>query len=632
MNHPHSPYLVMFAVGAFSEIKDSWNGISVHYYCEKGREEDTKRAFGKTPKILQFFSERIGTVYPYERYSQVAVADFIFGGMEHTTMTTQTDYALHDERAAEESWSEGLVAHELAHQWFGDLLTCKDWSHAWLNESFATYFDALFLEYDRGTEEFQYDIYKNAQTYFAEDKDRYRRPICTSLFKRPADLFDRHLYEKGSVILHTIRSMLGDELWWKTIKAYVETHSHGAVETNDLINALERTTGRNMRKFFDHWIFKAGHPELKVSYFWSDGKANIRVAQRQRLDEETPTFAFPLEIKVITKKGEHVFHEHVEKRQHLFSYKLAERPVDVRVDYRNIILKKMDVLKPRSMWLYQLENDEYVAGKIAACQEIARWSSAKACEALETAFRRETFWGIQNEIAQALSSMKSRQAFEVLKRCLAKATNVKAQRGIVAALGEFRQPETVSLVRTFLSDKKSYSVPAEAARTLGRTKQPEALAIIKKFLELESWNDVIRSDAVEGLVHLQDENVLPLVMTYCRKGVHARTRITALRMLPDIGRGDDAVLDVLIEATKDEYALVQLAAVVALGNLGDERSVPTLEALMKEKRDERVKRAAEEAIRKIYTWIDTDLDVERLRSENETLRQKLQGLEGSATP
>src|SRR3989344_2723922 len=371
MNHPHSPYLVMFAVGAFSEIKDSWNGISVHYYCEKGREEDTKRAFGKTPQILQFFSERIGTVYPYERYSQVAVADFIFGGMEHTTMTTQTDYALHDERAAEESWSEGLVAHELAHQWFGDLLTCKDWSHAWLNESFATYFDALFLEYDRGTEEFQYDIYKNAQTYFAEDKDRYRRPICTSLFKRPADLFDRHLYEKGSVILHTIRSMLGDELWWKTIKAYVETHSHGAVETNDLINALERTTGRNMRKFFDHWIFNAGHPELKVSYFWSDGKANIRVAQRQRLDEENPTFAIPLEIKVITKKGEHVFHEHVEKRQHLFSYKLAERPVDVRVDYRNIILKKTDVLNPRSMWLYQLENDEYVAGKIAACQEIA---------------------------------------------------------------------------------------------------------------------------------------------------------------------------------------------------------------------------------------------------------------------
>src|SRR4029077_13269285 len=182
----HAPYLVTLAVGRFREIKDRWRNRPVTYYCEAGREADARRAFGKTPRMMEFFSRFIGVPYPYAKYAQVAAADFIYGGMENTSATTQTDSALLDQRVSIDYSSDELVAHELAHQWFGDYLTCKDWSHAWLNESFATYFDALFKRFDKGEDEFLYALRGNAEAYFAEDKEHYRRPISTNVFKRPS--------------------------------------------------------------------------------------------------------------------------------------------------------------------------------------------------------------------------------------------------------------------------------------------------------------------------------------------------------------------------------------------------------------------------------------------------------------
>lgn len=626
MNFPHSSYLVMFAVGRFAEIKGEWDGIECYYYFEKGREEDAKRAFGKTPKMLQFFSEKTGYRYPYERYSQVAVTDFIFGGMEHTTFTTQTDGALHDERAVAESWADGLVAHELAHQWFGDLITCKDWSHAWLNESFATYFDALFTEYDRGEEEFLYQIYKNAQAYFVEDRDRYRRPISTNVFTRPGDLFDRHLYEKGSVVLHMLRNVLGEDLFWRSINLYVQKNANRAAETLDLINCIEEATGRNMKKFFDQWIFGAGHPELRVSYFWDEKKSSacVRVVQKQKIDGETPLFTLPLEISVITKKGEKTFNEVLDKKNQLFKFKMNEKPVDVRVDTKNFLLKKIEFIKPRDMWFYQLENEKNVIGKIYATQEVAKSGSERATEALENVFIKEKFWGNQCEIAYVLGMMRTQTAFEALKRCIEHCKHVKSERAVVEALGEYKNEETIEIMKKFLADKKSYIVPAEAVRSLGKTKNMKVLPLIKKSLELESWNDIIKSSAVEGLVQLQDESVLDIVMKYCQKGHPWRTRATALRLLPEIGRGREDVFSLLVESTKDDFSLIKIAAVFALGVYGDERAVPVLEGIVKQKVDERVKRAAEEAIRKIFAWVESDSEVEKLKNENEILRAKLE--------
>jgi aminopeptidase N len=270
---PHATYLVTLAVGEFSEIKEFGAAKPVLYYVPKGREEDARRAFGKTPKMMEFFSAKIGVPYAYPKYAQVAALDFIFGGMENTSATTQTALTLHDERAHLDFSSDPLVAHELAHQWFGDLLTCRDWSHAWLNESFATYFEALFTEHDKGADEFAVELRQNEEIYFEEDRDHYRRAIVTKTFKQPSDLFDRHLYEKGSLGPPYVAGNVGRpgflEIHWCLMCG---TTAGQVVETRQLLDAIEKATGKNLSKFFDQWVYGAGHPEYKVRYWWDARK------------------------------------------------------------------------------------------------------------------------------------------------------------------------------------------------------------------------------------------------------------------------------------------------------------------------------------------------------------------------
>ena len=257
---PHSTYLMTMVAGPFAEVEQRAAGtqsVPVWYFVLPGRESDGERSFGKTPDMIDLFERRVGAPYPYARYSQIAVSDFIFGGMENTSATTQTDRTLHDERAHLDFCSEPLVSHELAHQWFGDLLTCRDWAHAWLNEGFATYFEAVWLESELGYDEYLYDAFGCAARYLDEDAERYRRPIVCNTYRDPIEIFDRHLYEKGAGVLHMLRGELGDARFWRSIRTYVERNAQRNVETIDLIRAIEEATGRNLRAFFDQWVFRS---------------------------------------------------------------------------------------------------------------------------------------------------------------------------------------------------------------------------------------------------------------------------------------------------------------------------------------------------------------------------------------
>ncbi|HEY1584833.1 MAG TPA: M1 family metallopeptidase, partial [Polyangia bacterium] len=198
----HSSYLVTLVAGEYSHLKDRAGDIELHYFVNPGREEDAPRTFGNTGEMIQLFAEKTGRAYPWPRYSQITVAEFIFGGMENTSATTLTDQTLHDARAHLDFSSEPLISHELAHQWFGDLLTCRDWSQGWLNEGFATYMELIWKEHIAGRDEADYDRLGDQEAYLDEDAHRYRRPIVTNVFHEPIDVFDRHLYEKGGCVLH----------------------------------------------------------------------------------------------------------------------------------------------------------------------------------------------------------------------------------------------------------------------------------------------------------------------------------------------------------------------------------------------------------------------------------------------
>jgi len=598
---PHAPYLVTLVVGRFSVIKDKWNKIPVLYYCQKGREEDTQRTFGKTPKMLDFFSKKIGVSYPYPKYAQVAVSDFIYGGMENTSATTQTDLALLDKRASLDYTSDGLVAHELAHQWFGDYLTCKDWSHAWLNESFATYFDALFKRHDKGEDEYLLTIHENSREYFNEERERYRRPIVTNVYKSPTDLFDRHLYEKGSVVLYMLHKLLGEELFWKSIHAYVERHRGKTVETADLINAFEDTTGRSLRQFFDQWVYQAGHPTYKIRSWWDRKKKEIhfRVVQSNSNDAEKGLFNIKTSFLIKSKEGEKSFPVTIDAKSHHFQFSLKSEPLTVIFDPDHRILKKVDFPRKEAYLVYQVQYDQHPIGRIEALQQLGRLGGEKALLAIREALLKDQFWAVQAEAAAALGAFRSENAAQILLNTLDVIENPKVRRAIYTALKSFKSRAFALAVEKQFKKEPSYFAQTNGLRALAAMGHPNAENILKEHLKTNSWNQIIRIAALEGFAELKSPSTLAVLLEHTKKGQHQRVRISAIRCLGEMGVGHTEIQGRLLELTGDDFLLVRLAAVRALHQSGDERAVPTLKKLTEGNWDGRLKRLAQEAVDKI---------------------------------
>ncbi|MCZ7686513.1 MAG: M1 family metallopeptidase [Sandaracinaceae bacterium] len=283
---PHPAYLVTLAAGELHEVQTRAGDVPVAYYVPKGREADVERSLGRTAEMIRVFSERLSTPYPWDKYAQVVVAEFIFGGMENTSATTLFERALLDERAALDVDMDALVAHELAHQWFGDLVTCRHWSHAWLNEGFATYMEHVWKEHREGRDAYFYNLEQDLELYLAEAGSRYGRPVVENVWAAPIDVFDRHLYQKGGLVLHALRQHLGDAAFWRGLAFYLERHRGSSVETRDLMRALEDATGRSLEELFHQWIERAGHPALEVRVEPGEGAVKVTVVQTQAKEDE----------------------------------------------------------------------------------------------------------------------------------------------------------------------------------------------------------------------------------------------------------------------------------------------------------------------------------------------------------
>ena len=603
MDRPHAIYLISIAAGRFSEISQRWKDVPVTFYCEKGREADARRGFGKTVKAMEFFSKATGVPYPYDKYAQVAAAEYP-GGMEHTTCTTQTDACLIDERAALDNDLDLLVAHELAHQWFGDLVTCRDWSHAWLNEGFATYFEVLFQEHDKGRDEADYELLQNARLYFEEDSRRYRRPIVCSTFKSPWTLFDRHTYEKGSWVLHMLRGELGETAWGRVLRHYLEKHRDGSVETNDLIQAIADVTGRNLKAFFDQWVFRGGYPTIRVSYAWDAKarKAKLHIVETQDISDDAPAFRFKLPIRFIGRGWSKECTASVSAQEQRFSWPLAAAPIDVQVDPDFTVLKKLTLRKPHAMWLYQLRHAQRAQTRQAAAWRAAAWADGRTVDALEQAIRREPFWGAGGEMVRALGGMKTETAFRALARLL-RIKHPKVRRIVVETLGQYKRAETGSLLAPLARSDDSILVEAEAARALGGLGQRRWLPLVKAALDKSSYRDLIGTGGVAGLAATRDPGVLKTLRRYSRPPHNFLRRAQAIKGLAEYAAVSQNALPWICEAAADPDERVTLAAVLSLGHLEDERALPTLEKLRKHP-NTRVRVYAEEAIARIRAGLE----------------------------
>ena len=657
----HPTYLMTLAVGDFAEIEDEWQGKPVTYYVEKGREEDARRSMGKTPRMIEFFSEKYGYLYAFPKYAQVCVDDFIFGGMENTSTTLLTDRCLLDQRAAIDNRNtESLVAHELAHQWFGDLVVIKHWSHAWIKEGMASYSEVMWTQEEYGTQEAAYYRLLEARNYLAEDSSRYRRPIVTHVYREAIELYDRHLYEKGACVYHMIRALLGDDLFWQAIQTFVRDNAHKTVETIDLLRAIEKASGRNLLFLFDQYVYRGGHPDFKVAYSWdADSKlAKVTVTQTQ-VKEGSSTDLFDLKIPIAFGYPQEgtteftTFPVRIFEREQSFYFPLAEKPQFVSFDMGNNYLKTVALEYALPELQAQLQFDPDPVSRIYAAIAIAKKGGLEAVKTLTKALKSDVFWGVRVEVAKNLAEVKLDQAFDGLMAGL-QDENALVRRAVIEALAQIKTTASYKAIKPFVKNgDPSYYVEAAAAKAIGAiasitleedSKEKKAIKLLNNVLEEKAgWNEVVRSGAIAGLSQLKTSSeALDIILQYTKAGVPQALRLAAIRALGTVSAGQtpvnsERILERLDGLSLETFFLTQVSLVVALGQMETIKAAAILNALANQTPDGRVRRMAEEAVQQVQAKAGSVQATKQLREEldqlkkdNQQLKSRLESLEAKS--
>ena len=626
IGRPIPTYLLTLVVGPFVEIIQQTEPVPVSYAVLPGRQEDGERSFGRTAEMVALYERLTGVGYPYEKYSQVAVSEFVFGGMENASMTTQTDLTLHDARAHLDFSSEPLVSHELAHQWFGDLVTCRSWSHGWLNEGFATYFEQLWQEHANGPDEFDYARMGAQRAYFAEDSGRYRRTIVTNRYDEPIDVFDAHLYEKGGAVLHMLRRKLGDATFFGAVGAYLRAYADGVVETPDLRRSFEAFAGVDLGRFFSQWVeVGKGHPEIKVTGAWDSDTRQYRLTLEQTQDTSgAPIFAIDVAVDLRFENGTSELRNlTLDRRQQSFWLPFSEQPKLVQVDARGDLLATWDLALPEPQLRALLADGTAITVRICAAHALGARPSTLNLTALRTALGPHQPWMVQAEVARALGKIGTAVAYDALAAAL-HLPHPKARRAVREALSRFATPQCAELlVGELAAGDESVLVEAETARSLGATRASTAFAALVAALDRPSWNETVRVGVLDGLALLQDPRGIEVAQGYLAKHYPTLLRCAAIRCLCQFVAEPARVVDILRLWTSDTSFRFAFNMASSLGNLGDHRAAGVLQTIAARAIDGRVKKRAHESLATLRAGLGAGKQVDGLRGDVDALRNQL---------
>lgn len=624
----HVPYLMSVVAGDFEALEQDADGIPVTSYVPRGRLADAARSFEKTPAMVRFFSRRIGYLYPWPKYAQICVDEYMWGGMEHTSATTLTLRTLHDERAHADVSSDGLVAHELAHQWFGDLLTCKDWGELWLNESFATYFASLWQEQDEGWDEATWGRYEDGLAYQDEDR-RYRRPIVNYQYQSPEVMFDRHTYPKGGRVLHMLRFVLGDELFWKSIQHYVMTNQHRTVETADLRRAIEDATGQGLNWFFDQWVHRGGHPDFTVAWKWDEDTktAQLSVQQTQPVDTLTPLFRMPVEIEFGSQRNSEIRRIEVSKAEETFHFALPGRPSRVGFDPRDWILKSLKFEKSKEELFDELAYSPHLVPRVRAAEGLAAYDHDEdVLRGLAQAAEQDSFWAVRQAAVKTLGRFTQDAAREALLRVVRQDPKSAVRREAVRQLANFKHPDTQVALRQVIASDFSYFAVADALRTLVQVDREHCAPDLLAAVEVPSHDEVVLQAACAGLAEIpesrpQAEAKLNQLLL---QPLSPDRRVAVIGALSRMNPDNEQLAELLRKQLENDRSSVRAAAIQALAEIGDGRSADILREYRGQQHSPRIVRAVDDALARIRS---KEQGFEQLRKETETLRQQNRELE-----
>jgi aminopeptidase N len=628
---PHSTYLISLVVGYLEEHREPGQGVPILYYVPRGEGDKVRPTFEKTADMVRFFGERLGYPYPWEKYAQTIALDFKWGGMENVSATTMTEWILQDERSRLDGDSEEIIAHELAHQWFGDLLTCRDWSEIWLNEGFATFFAAVYREHVRGEDEYLLAVRRMGRGYVSGTR-RYRRPIVTRVYEKPISVFDFHAYPKGGAVLHMLRRRLGEDAFWRGMHEYVWKYRFQNVHTYDFMRCMEEASGQSLAEFFQQWVYSPGHPEFQVSWSWDDAArmAKLQVRQAQKTEDGTPVFHVSLKLLFEGPWGREEQDVEVQEAVTELQFKLPGRPEMVLFDSRHAVLKSLEFTKTAAEWTYQSEHGPDAAHRLDAVEALEKSAGEDdAREALTRVLRTDRVIDLRAAAARALGASKRGEAGTALEEALAD----KDARVRSAALDALRslavEATPMATARRLAETDPSYQVRTAALRLVAKRDPKAARPLLLKALAVPSLRDRIRSTALELLADADDPADRATLLAWTGKGRPLWARLAAIRALEKSAKGKPG-RDALLGLVGYPMRSIRDAALGALANRKEPEAIPPLERLADAETDS--DRAA--AIRKTIDALRPPADVAQLRDrvrqleeEQKKLQQRLEKVE-----
>ncbi len=601
MTQPFSTYLLSLAGGELDVATDKWEDRDLVYAVPKGMGGLIPTSFGDTKDMLTFYSERFGVKYAWPKYAQTCVWDF-GGGMENVSATTLTAGALVDAR--NERWGmASLNSHELGHQWFGDLITCRNWGNIWLNEGFATFMQMIYFEHSRGKDAYDYERYDAWRSYLNESR-YYKRPIVTQFFPNPGAMFDSHTYPKGGLVIHALRHEMGDDAFFKGMGHYLTVRGYTPVDTQDLIKALEESSGRKLQAFFDQWVYKPGHPVLK--YDWNYDRAakqvKLHISQKQDTDDGTPIYAIDLPVAVLSGGKWTQTTVALNKTDQDFTLPCADAPVSLLIDpghdYPIELMKR---------WKSgEAEADLTLApcgiDRLHAADALLKTAAGetRVLEAAATEPGKEAAAEMIRDAAKY-----RRAAARAALRALLKSKDEECRAAALFALGRLpKNADDQATLRGMVNDREPYSIVTGAIEALSEQDADANLPTFRAALAMPSLRDVIATAAVYALARCRKPEATALLQDILRPGHPRRLRFAALYSLQNQPGGAARFAPLLAALVHDEDPRIQRASIEILQRSGRSEILPSLRLLRESAKDAEVRDAARAAVRSFESETD----------------------------
>jgi len=577
-----STYLLTAVAGDFVEREDTWRGIPLRFVVPRGEESKIEPTFARTKEMLDLFSNTLGVPYPWPQYAQTAVDDFIAGGMENTSATTLSVRDLiHPKLAAESRFGDDVViSHELAHQWFGDLVTCKDWANLWLNEGFATFFEHFWVEKHYGADEADYRFWQDQRRWIAQ-KRLFSVPLATRDFD-DSNKYDGNVYSKAGWVIRMLREQLGDDNFFRGLHEYLVTNQGQNVVAADLQKAIEQATSVNVDKFFDQWVYGAGAPQFHVDYTYDAAakKVTLDVTQTQKPEELVGIFDVPMEIDIATATGARMYPIEISKATQSFEFPVDGPPLMVVFDKGNRVLKAVDFKKDPAMLIYQLGHGETVPDRADAAFALgSAKDNSMAVAALGDAAHHDPFWGVRVEAVRALARIGGTDSENLI---LAAVNDEQpwVREVAVRALGNFKQDSTLPARLTNIeSNDPAFRVRAAALVALGGIKAPNAFDVLSAAVNSDSPDGVLRNAALDGFGELGDTRAVPIVTEWSAPGKPLSSRQDAIGALGQLDKKNSGITQTLLSYVHDAHFDARTAAILALGARGDVSAIGPLQSM-----------------------------------------------------